>query len=133
MLAFLLTSACQPVAEHLPPPSPFPITGTFSNLRVVEESGDLIGAQVTVEREPDGEYRARVMYVEGAPAPEVVSPVTYDQTGECHRISLILGAPYNGSFTGCLGAVALVGAFRFPAGAEERVYLPRQRPNENAR
>lgn len=126
--ALLLACAPEPPPPPLPRPTPPPaaITGTFSDHRYVEEAGDLVGTEIAIDVGPDGEYRAHVTFAVGMPEPTITVPVTYDATGDCHRVTLHVGAPYDTHFTGCIGVVALVGTLRYPNGTEERVYLMRQ-------
>lgn len=102
-LAAALVLACDAPPAHQPPIS---VTGTFSDART----------RIVIELGPDDEYVAR--------AGNAAVPVTYDADGDCHRVTFTLP---DGRFSGCLGANALVGGFQRPEGAEERVYLKRQR------
>ena len=129
-LAAAVLLACAPDPPPPPPARPVPppalVTGTFSDYRYVEEAGDLVGTEIVIDVGPDDEYRAHVTFAIGTPDPTVTVPVTYDATGECHRVTMQIGAPYDTHFTGCLGVMALVGTLRYPNGTEERVYLVRK-------
>ena len=126
VLAAASVLACTPEPPAPPPPVPATVTGTFSNLRYVDEAGDLVGAEIVIDIGPDDEYRAVVTYAVGIPGPKVVAPVAFDAEGECERVTMKFGPPYDMHFTGCIGAKALVGAFRHANGTEERVYLVRK-------
>jgi hypothetical protein len=104
-------------ADAATPPAPdrrFLIIGTYRAPR----------ASLTIDVGPDDEYRAHVT-VDGGPT-VIATPVTLDTSSECRRLLFDAGPPYDAHFSGCHGAVAIVGAFTYPDGHKLRVYLKRR-------
>ena len=58
-----------------------PITGTFSDLRYVEESGDLVGTEIRIAAAGDG-YQAVVQFAEGSPGELTIANVTFAPAGD---------------------------------------------------
>jgi hypothetical protein len=123
--ALLFLAGCDPPPEP-PVEPPIAMTGTFENLRNEQETGGLLGTQVTLLPGPDRTPHAVFLHAEGTAGPAVFAPVTYDTTGDCHRVTFHAGTPYHADFTGCLGNAALVGRLRYSNGTEEKIYLQRQ-------
>lgn len=105
-----------------------PITGTFSDLRYVEESGDLVGTEIRIAAAGDG-YQAVVQFAEGAPGELTTVPVIFAPAGEEQselRFDLPSTSPYAGRFLGRVTRQLLEGEFVFASGGRLAVRLPRR-------
>ena len=99
------------------------VTGCFSDMRYVEEVGDVVGMGVFILHSTDGvsgDYWVVFQIAEGSPAP----PVLVKATGSGEELSFTLPASAGvlGIFKGTVSGVALVGKF---SGMQETIRLPR--------
>lgn len=112
-------------AEGQSPKTPEPrITGTYSDMRYNEESGDVLGAEIRIVATSGG-YQASVQFAEGVPEDLIVADVTV--TG--NKISFSIPRSYRGGaeFSGVIENHMLIGEFRFKTGGPNKVSLPRRK------
>ncbi len=103
--------------------------GTFSNLRMNNQSGDLSGTEIKIVTTRAGK-QAAVQFSDGEPGALIVTPVSCD--GAHVSFKLPRGdehdAIFGGAiFNGIVSANHLVGEFVFQRGGREQVTLARRK------
>lgn len=117
-LCLLLAAAAAP-----PPPAEIQITGVYSDLRQIEETGDILGTEVFLLYSGDGgegRYHALVQFAEGVPEPPQLVAAQVQGTRVEFTATFLGDLPMR--FRGEVTRDALRGEFEGPAG---QVALPR--------
>lgn len=105
---------------------PYPFTGTYSDLRCIEEEGDVVGTEITILASFEGvsyRYHALVQFAEGVAGLPQLVPVELDGENFYFRANYLgqLGA----EFSGTINKAGLSGRFAEPL--DITVDLPRKR------
>jgi hypothetical protein len=100
------------------------ITGTYSDMGYVEESGDVIGTELRIVGTSGG-YEATLQFAQGVPDGLIV--VVVEASGNKISFSIPEPSNYAGRFTGTIENGVLKGEFRYKSGEAESVKLPRHK------
>lgn len=99
--------------------------GTFSNLQVNPEAGDLLGTEIHIVGTHAGK-QASVQFAEGEAGKLIVATIVCDGSHVSFKLP-----PDNGraaaTFNGQLSATRLTGEFVFDSGARDKVILVRRK------
>ena len=123
-LIFIL--AAQPIVA-LAKDTAFPITGTFSDVRCVQEEGDVLGREISILGGFDinastYRYYAVVQFSEGAAGTPQLVPVNVDGNKISFKANFL--SQFDVTFSGLVTKKGLVGSFSKPL--DEKVELPRR-------
>lgn len=98
-------------------------TGTFSDMHYSQESGDLIGHELSIVFTNAG-YEGTYQVAEGEPSKLMLVEIVFH--GDRISFSVPTGT-YAGSFTGIIKLKGIAGTFTYKSGAKEKVDLPRRK------
>ena len=98
------------------------ITGIYSNMRYIEDAGDVVGMEIFIVAGGDG-YYATVQIAEGEPAPPVVVKLEVKDSDIEFTLPAASGLSAD-KFTGKISANGITGKFQ---NAVEKEFLTRRR------
>ncbi len=118
-------------SEHLQ------VTGIFSDLRFVEESGDLVGTEMFIVVAENGGYAVAVQFAEGEPGlpfvarideppPPPPGSIPPEELGRFPIAFTIEEPAYRGRFEGHVYIDRIEGSFHFHSNTHHNVNLPRK-------
>lgn len=98
------------------------VAGTYSDMRYIQESGDVLGTEIKIVF-TGSDYQGALQIAEGAPGRLILVDVAV--RGSAIQFSIPDGTQYPGSFSGEIDNGWLRGEFRFKSGGGEKVALHR--------
>ena len=103
---------------------PLHITGTYSNMYVNEEAGEVLGEELKIVVTTGG-YQGALQFAQGVPSELILVDVSATE----NKISFSFAGtdPYSGRFTGMIDRDSLTGEFKFKNGASEKVEMQRRK------
>jgi hypothetical protein len=131
LTAGLATHLCLHATALASTRDPAHIVGTYSDIRYIEEAGDVVGTEINITFNGTS-YQASLEIAQGS-AGDPITPSEIKVDGKRISFSIPQSFGYTGEFTGKIENGMLTGAFVFTDGRSQMVFLRKQKEPKKSR